>query len=536
MRCPACFVGALITALAILLAPARAPGCSPAGHAFVAAAAVHRLAASRDPAVQKLARILHNYRWVVYCAAEGPDVVQNDRDYHAAHWFPLYRVNYEHPERFDLRVAQPYYNALLRHAYAADYGVTPEDISRSAIALARQPNRQWNEVGLAYACGYITHLISDYFCHAPAKLWWDHEPKLSEAVNAVCKEDSYGVIQEFYAVMLWERFAKQYGQPENPVADFRRHLAIHHVDNAILPYCALAGSKTYYRDWPPAVLAAVDPAKYDGCAVHMLHRGGKSSGDCVEFESRRVHRMLDRMGLPFDRAVEESNRLTGWQQTYARVITMIDEIWSSAAGQIGLREPGKTNVVLAADQPDRQVLPIVLAVQRGSQVNLALQCDWAATAYETRKRERGPLTGWGQQPSGARFELGILKNQGRGRPAILTDGPYKLGPGSVRGRFVLRLPATADRILFRAQCGQEPKNTDKSDGVTFQVLVVDAHGAEHDLFHAHVRREFRPASADLTPFAGQQIELVLVADSGPRDDYGWDTGAWLEPSVSIEAR
>lgn len=337
----------IVVACTMLAASPAARACSPAGHAFVAAAAVHRLAQSRDPAVQKLTKILYNYRWVVYCAAEGPDVVQNDREYHASHWFPLYRVNYEHPELFDLRVAQPYYNALLRHAYAVDYGVTDEDVKRHAIRLVRQPNRAWNEVALAYACGYTTHLIADYFCHAPAKVWWDHEPKLAQAVKAVCKEDSYGVIQEFYAVMLWERFAKQYGQPENPVADYRRHLAIHHVDNGILPYCAMAGSKTFYRDWPARVLPVVDPAKYDGCAKHILHRGGKSAGDCVVYESKRVHAMLDHMGLPFDRAIDDSNRLAGWQQTYARVITIIVDIWSDAAGQINLREPGAVNVVLA---------------------------------------------------------------------------------------------------------------------------------------------------------------------------------------------
>jgi len=37
----------------------------------------------------------------------------------------------------------------------------------------------------------------------------------------------------------------------------------------------------------------------------------------------------------------------------------------------------------------------------------------------------------------------------------------------------------------------------------------------------------------LTPWAGQEIELALVADSGPRDDIGRDMGAWIEPRICV---
>ena len=265
--------------------PARA--CSPAGHAFVAIASLHRLMRSKQPEAQKLAKVLHKYRWVVYWGAEGPDAVQGQRGYHFSHWFPLYAVDYHHPEKFDLKVAQPYYGSLLKHAYRCDYGITPDDAARFNVALARQANPKWREVGLAYACGYTTHLISDYFCHHPAKIWWDKEPKLPKAVLAVCDSKSYGVIQEFYAVMLWEHFLDEYGVPEGARADFRSKLGIHHVDNRVLPYCALACSKQFYADWPSKTLAAVDPAKYDGCAAAMLHRAGPKSGGWVEHESKR---------------------------------------------------------------------------------------------------------------------------------------------------------------------------------------------------------------------------------------------------------
>jgi hypothetical protein len=497
-------------------------------------AAIYRLQQSSDPGVRRLAKVLHKYRWVVYWAAEGPDIVQNERGYHSSHWFPLYSVNYEHPERFDLTVAQPYYDALLRHAYRSDYGAAPDDVARHGLALARQPRPEWREVALAFACGYTTHLISDYFCHAPAKVWWDHEPKLKKAVREICHEDEYGVIQEFYAVMLWERYAKTYGLPDDAVADFRRHLAVHHVDNGILPYCALAASKRYYADWPERVLKAVDPAKYDACAAHLLHRAGKGAGDCVGYESKRVHAMLDHIGMPFDRAVQTSNELTHWQDTYDRVVRMIVALWTHAAPQIGLAEPDDVNVVLV-DQENRGRRParIVVPSEQGTRVSLAPQCDMASARFRTRKGVDGPVTQWGQKPSGARFDVGMVTIDGRRKVAILTDGPYLLGAGQVRGSFRLRLPQ-GHKITFRAACGQQLENTQKSDGVTFRVLVVDRDHHERRLFDQHVCRQWCPVVTDLTALAGQEIDLVLVADSGPRDDFGWDMGAWIEPVVMVE--
>lgn len=535
-RYPSTSTPAMI-ALSILftgLVTVRARACSPAGHAFVAIAAVQRLQQAHDPEVRKLAQILQKYRWVVYHAAEGPDVVQGDRGYHASHWFPLYTVNYEHPERFDLAAAQPYFSALFQHVYRLDYGVTPDDTKRFSITLARQPRPEWREVSLAYACGYTTHLLADYFCHAPAKVWWDHEPKLKVAVEKICHEDSYGVIQEFYAVMLWERFAKTYGLPADPVADYRRHLGIHHVDNGVLPYCALAGSKPYYGDWPARAREAADPSKYDGCATHMLHRAGPSAGDCVAHESRRVHAMLDQMRLPFEQAVETSQRLTHWQETYDRVINMIVTLWTRSAASLKLSPPDEQNVVLAeADRPNARPLVLLLGDQPGAQINLAPECGQARAAFRTRKGETGPVTQWGKPPSGARFQTGTVAEGKRRAVAILTDGPWLLGAGEVRGTFSIRLPH-ARKLAFHSTCGLVPENTARSDGVTFRVAVRGDSADERELFARHLLPGVREAvDVDLSPWAGREIELILVADSGPRDNPGWDLGCWITPRVCV---
>ena len=115
-----------------------------------------------------------------------------------------------------------------------------------------------------------------------------------------------------------------------------------------MPYCALACSKQYYADWPAHVLQAVDPSKYDVCAAPMLGKGGAGFGRCVEHESGRVHAMLDHMGMSLDEAVRQSDELTGWRDTYARVIAMILQIWSAAAPRLDLVDPSHGDVVQAA--------------------------------------------------------------------------------------------------------------------------------------------------------------------------------------------
>lgn len=134
---------------------------------------------------------------------------------------------------------------------------------------------------------------------------------------------------------------------------------------------------------------------------------------------------------------------------------------------------------------------------------------------------------------GGRIQLGTVPVDGRRRAAILTDGPWLLGAGEVRGVFRVRLPA-GHKPAFVAACGLVPENIAKSDGVTFRVLVIDCTRREQELWARHLRQASEPVRVDLTPWAGQEVELARVADSGPRDDFGWDLGAWVEPRICVE--
>ncbi|NOY81412.1 MAG: zinc dependent phospholipase C family protein [Kiritimatiellaeota bacterium] len=526
-------VRGLLTAL-LLLAVIPADACSPAGHLFVAAAALGELKGREDPAARNLARILTRYRWTYYWGSEGPDIVQKGRGYRASHWFPLYTVEYEHPEAFDLEKAQPYFTALLHGAWTVSWHVDAGDVQRHRLLLVRSPRKDWNEVSLAFACGYITHLLADYFCHAPAKRWWDASPELRDAVFAATGSRSYGVVQELFAVMLWERGRKEYGIPDNAEAELGK-LPLYHLDNGVLPYCGLACSKSAYTGWPKRVLDVVDPSYYDVCAAPMLHGGGPLAG-CVRHERRRVQAMMKHMDVSLDDAIRTSDAAFHWQATYRNVVAMIARVFAEAAAEVRIRDSARPDVCAEArKETDTAGAVIEVPSEPGSTLCLALYRDWAVRRYKTRTGEDGPVTAWGQPPSGARFDFDVLRRNGRSVPVLLTDGPWKTSaPGFVRGTFTVQFP-TVKPIFFEAQVRLHGKSArKKSDGVTFRLEVALQGSPPRTLFERHVRgANSARVRADLSEFAGKTVRLSLVSDAGLRNDPGWDIAEWVDPRVRV---
>jgi hypothetical protein len=510
--------------------------CSPAGHSFVAIASLGKLRQAQDPEVRKLGEILYKYRSVMYWGAEGPDMIQRGRKYQFSHWFPLYTVNYEHPERFDLEAAQPYVTALLKGAYDVSYRLRDTDITEDSQLLFTEPRESWRDVSLAFACGYVTHLLSDYFCHAPAKVWWDRSPELQTAVLEVAKSKSYGIIQEFYAVMLWERYLTKYGVAEDAASTFPQDLALYHVDNGVLPYCGLASSKASYAHWPEKVLASVDPSKYDVSSAPMRRPGGAGLGGCVAHERKRVLAMVAHMGLSLDEAIELSQKLTDWQGTYGRVIDMIVNVWTRAAPNLKLQPPDDTDVVRTEAVTPSTVPGMVLALapEAGAALRLVRHRDAAVRTYHTRDGEEGPVTEWGKKPSGARFDLGVVGDGKTKRLGIITDGPWLTkSKGYVKGVFNVKLPKTASLIRFESAVRMHGKSQ-RSDGVTFRLLITGADGMSTTCFEQHVNtREPVPISVDMGSYMDQQISISLVSDAGPKDHCSWDWGAWLDPTIAV---
>jgi len=75
-----------------------------------------------------------------------------------------------------------------------------------------------------------------------------------------------------------------------------------------------------------------------------------------------------------------------------------------------------------------------------------------------------------------------------------------------------------------------------SDGVTFEVTLVDAGGQAHPVFSQHLDpahneadRGWQPAAIDLAAFAGQQVDLTFATRSGGNPAYDW--AAWSQPRL-----
>ncbi len=517
---------------AVLLAfPLPTHACSGGGHIFVALASIGKLRQESDPDAQRLAQVLHKYRWIVCQGAEGPDVVQAIREYRFSHWFPLFEVDYEHPERFDLAAAQPYFTALLRDAYAVDYSVAAEEVAAHDIQLYRPPDPELREVSVAFAAGYISHLLSDYFCHQPAKVWWDKRPGMADACEKGTGVRSYGQLQIVFADMLWQRYLDEYGVEEDAAQQFRRSADDYHEDNGVLPYCALACSADAYADWPAAVRDLVDPSKFDGCAAPFALGEGHLSG-IVEGDHRSSHAILEAARLELDEAIELSDELTGWREVYRRVVDMIVQAWGDAAPHLDLQPIDDTDLLARREQPGHLRRLIVVGGEPGTRVPLALHGDSLLKTWHARDGSQGTFRRWSEDPR-ARFDFGMTTVGEESKIAILTHPPYYGAVGFVSGEYRLQLPDTDQPIRLRGFTSLFANNAD-SDGVVMKVTVATEDGEERELLSRMVVGQgWEPFEVDLSAFVGKAIRLRLITDAGPKDNTVRDNAAWGAPAISV---
>ncbi|MDD4025734.1 MAG: hypothetical protein PHN85_07410 [Kiritimatiellae bacterium] len=114
---------------------------------------------------------------------------------------------------------------------------------------------------------------------------------------------------------------------------------------------------------------------------------------------------------------------------------------------------------------------------------------------------------------------GVRKTRG-----LFMHPPYKGGAGYAFARYRLDLPERPLRL--RGYVGKRDGSA-AGDGITFKVLVENADGKRAEVAQAHVAvHEWREFSADLTPWAGQPVNLLLVTDTGDKNDSSGDWGAW----------
>jgi len=138
----------------------------------------------------------------------------------------------------------------------------------------------------------------------------------------------------------------------------------------------------------------------------------------------------------------------------------------------------------------------------------------------------GPLVA----PDGARFE-----SQGE---TLFAHPPWKAsgGSGVAYASFTTRLPSDG-QLRFTAQVAMDKGalGPDKTDGVTFGV-TARAKGRElkRDLHNATDER--RTLELDLTPLAGETVEVELTVHPGPDRSPSFDWARWLRPRIERSVR
>lgn len=164
---------------------------------------------------------------------------------------------------------------------------------------------------------------------------------------------------------------------------------------------------------------------------------------------------------------------------------------------------------------------------------------------EGRFREFGPLPetwatgmclrGEGERPIADGFGASVYTGErscgGVSRNGLFMHPPYQRGVGYSFALFG-PLPVPERPAAFRALVGKGDGSF-PGDGIWFRLAVVDREGKETFIGEQTVaKHEWLPIEGDLTPWAGQQVRLKLIADVGPGDDSSGDWAMWADMAIA----
>jgi hypothetical protein len=120
---------------------------------------------------------------------------------------------------------------------------------------------------------------------------------------------------------------------------------------------------------------------------------------------------------------------------------------------------------------------------------------------------------------------------GVAKAALQAHPPWA---GAIGYTFALYDPVSvpkAPAAAFRCVVGKSD-GSDLGDGILYKVEVVDANGKATDAGQQLVEQhEWLPLEADLTPWAGQTVQIKVIADVGISDNSSGDWACWAEPKI-----
>ena len=138
-----------------------------------------------------------------------------------------------------------------------------------------------------------------------------------------------------------------------------------------------------------------------------------------------------------------------------------------------------------------------------------------------------------KQPAAGAFEVIEADLNGERKPALST-------PPASRLKFKVMIP---DDAWLRVAVGTKPESwTQEGNGVLFFVGISDGRTFD-DLFSQHVNPFSNPGDrrwiqvwVDLSPYAGEEVELILNTRGGPDkepDDMRNDQPLWGDPEIVV---
>ncbi|MGB9688372.1 DUF5696 domain-containing protein [Thermogutta sp.] len=123
---------------------------------------------------------------------------------------------------------------------------------------------------------------------------------------------------------------------------------------------------------------------------------------------------------------------------------------------------------------------------------------------------------------------------GVAKPVIGIHPPWYQGQtGTGMVEFPVALPAGAP-IRLSFALGMTPEG--QSDGVTFRVRVAELSAPDGEfgdiVFERHTTaKTWEQHEVDLSAYAGKTIRLQLESHPGPKNNTGWDSSFWAEPTL-----
>lgn len=144
--------------------------------------------------------------------------------------------------------------------------------------------------------------------------------------------------------------------------------------------------------------------------------------------------------------------------------------------------------------------------------------------------EEGSPAEWG-----AVMAKGRPSADGVAKRGFASHPPYRKGAGFVWSDFPLDLPSAAPIVFSCANYLDDCRGASSSDGVEYQVLVLEE-GREPVAVCAQTVRDFRGwhgMSGDLTPWAGRKVALRLRTGPGPKMDTRFDSGGWGDVTLAV---